>query len=103
MSYLPYICAFLAYGGEELYACHPFCGTETGFAREIVHMRDQAFQDIFQSRIGGLRVDEMHVIGNVVNCEVFEDRHVDLVVCVCHCGVFDFSADVICRERRFQQ
>ena len=76
--YLSNVCAYLADGGEEEEAGHPFIMRETGFAGEVVEVLDEAFEDVFQAGVGALRIDELDVVCYVVDCEVLEGRDVDL-------------------------
>lgn len=64
--------------GEELKACHPFFMAESGFPGEVVEVLCKSFEDIFQSRVWTLTVDQLDIIGDVVYVEVFEHRHIDL-------------------------
>ena len=57
---------------QELYAGHPLIEAKARFAREVMQVRDEALHDVFQARVGALRIDAVHVLGDVFDCEVFE-------------------------------
>lgn len=73
-AYLAHIRAYLPDLREELNAEHPFIETESRFSREIVQVGDEALHDVFQARVGALRVYAVHVLGDVFDGEVLEDR-----------------------------
>lgn len=50
-------------------------------------MRDQSFQNILESRVGCLGINQVYIVGYVVNGEILEDRYINLPACSCHCGV----------------
>lgn len=72
-TYLSYICTYLSYGSQELYASHPFIEAETRLAGKVVEMGNQSLHDIFEAWVAALRVYAVHVLGDVIDCEVFED------------------------------
>lgn len=78
VAYLAHICAGLADLGEELEACHPFFMAKSGFSGEVVEVLCQPFEDVFQSRVWTLTVDQLDIVGDVVYVEIFEHRHIDL-------------------------
>jgi len=87
-THLSHICTYLANLGEKLYAGHPLIKAQSCLAGKVVKMRYQPFHDVFQSRVGALRVDTMHVFCNVFNGEILEYRHRRGVCTLggCHCA-----------------
>jgi len=69
-THLSHMCTYLPDLREELYAGHPLVETEARFAREVVEVRDEALHDVLQARVGALRIDAVHVLGDVFDGEV---------------------------------
>lgn len=62
---------------QKLDSGHPLIETQACFARKVMEMRDQSFEDIFHARIFAKRIDQNHVFGDVVDCEVAQGRDFD--------------------------
>lgn len=74
LTYLPHIATYLARRSEELYSRHPLLSAQPGFARKIVEVDHQTFEDILEPRIRIGRVDQIDVVGDVVNGEIQQWR-----------------------------
>ena len=73
--YLPHVCTYLPDLGQELDACHPLVEAQPCLARKVVEVRDETLHDVLQPWVGALRVDADDVLGDVVDCQVLQDRH----------------------------
>jgi hypothetical protein len=51
---------------------------EAGLPGEIVEMLHDTLQDILQSWVGTLTVNELDIVGDVIDGEVFQRRNIDL-------------------------
>jgi len=69
-TYLADVGACLARCGQKLQAGHPFSFAQTGFPRKVMEMSDESLQDVFQSGIRVLRVDQDDVIGDVFYIQI---------------------------------
>lgn len=67
--------ADLPYGDEEVETGEPFVKGEPSFTGEVVEVGDEPFEDVFETWVGALRVDSVHVFGDVFYGEVFEDGY----------------------------
>jgi hypothetical protein len=70
------ICADLSHRRQEEQSCHPFLVAEPGLTSEVVKMLDNSLEDILQSWVRALRVDELDIVCDVVNSKVLERRYV---------------------------
>jgi len=69
-TYLADVGACLARRGQKLQAGHPFSFAQTRFPREVMEMGDESLQDVFQSGIRVLRVDQDDIIGDVFYIQI---------------------------------
>ena len=69
-TYLSHISTYLPRLRQEFDSGHPLVETKACLARKVMEMRDQSLQNIFHARIFAQRVDQNHVLGDVVDGEV---------------------------------
>jgi hypothetical protein len=72
-TYLSHIRTSLPHTRQEPYPRHPLLKAEPRLARKVVQVRDKALHDVLEAWVGALRVYAVHVLGDVFDCEVFED------------------------------
>lgn len=64
--------AYLANLSQELDACVPLFEAETCFSRKVMDVLNQAVHYVFGTRVRALRIDQLCVICDVLDGEVFE-------------------------------
>lgn len=77
-SYLSDIGAYLSHAGEEQETDHPFFMTQSRLSRKVMSVLDQSLQNVFETRIRALPIDQLHIVRNVVDGKVFQGRDFDL-------------------------
>lgn len=64
--------------GQKLDARHPLLMAEPRLSRKVVDVLDQSLKDVLQPGIGTLAIDQLDIVGNVVDRQVFELWNVNL-------------------------
>jgi hypothetical protein len=71
VTYLSHITANLPDLRQELDHSHPLLGAESRLSDKIMQMRDGTVEQEFRPPVGTLRVDDVYVLGDVVDGEIF--------------------------------
>lgn len=66
-AYLPHIRAYLANRSKEQETGHPLFMAESGLPREVMEVLHYPLQYVLQPGIRRLRVDQLDIVGDVVN------------------------------------
>lgn len=70
------IAADLTTPHEKVQCGHPFLGAQPGLTRKVVQVRHEARHEILEPRIAALRVDQVSVLGDVVDREIQQRRSI---------------------------
>lgn len=75
---------------QELYSSHPLIETQSRLASKVVQVRDQTLHHILETWVCALRVNTVHILGDVFDSEVLQLGNGRFVRCGfsrgCHVG-----------------
>ena len=76
-TYLSDVCTYLANLRKELYPGHPFIMAKSSLSCKVMDVLHKSFQYELESWVRTLRVNELHVVGDVINGKIFQRRYCD--------------------------
>ena len=69
------VCTYLANICKEPNASHPFIMAKSSLSCKVVDVLHKSFQYVLESWVRTLRVNELHIVGDIVDGQIFQRRY----------------------------